>query len=72
MPIQLKLSLPNPQDDLRAALEANTNVGGDNCGRGAVLGALIVGAFGRGTLPMDLYQKLFLKTQIREAFDRLT
>jgi ADP-ribosylglycohydrolase len=34
-------------DDLEAALVANTNLGGDNCHRGIVVGAL-VGAGGTG------------------------
>ena len=33
-------------DDFEAALVANTNVGGDNCHRGAVLGAMLGAALG--------------------------
>lgn len=35
-------------DDFEAALIANTNVGGDNCHRGAILGAILGAALGSG------------------------
>jgi ADP-ribosylglycohydrolase len=38
-------------DDFEAALIANTNVGGDNCHRGAVLGAILGAALGYGAIP---------------------
>jgi ADP-ribosylglycohydrolase len=38
-------------DDPEAALIANTNLGGDNCGRGAVLGALLGAAHGKDAFP---------------------
>jgi len=38
-------------DDPEAALIANTNLGGDNAGRGAVLGALMGAARGLAGLP---------------------
>ena len=38
-------------DDFEAALVANTNVGGDNCHRGAVLGALLGAALGYQAIP---------------------
>jgi ADP-ribosylglycohydrolase len=38
-------------DDAARALIANTNVGGDNAGRGAVLGALLGAANGFQTFP---------------------
>lgn len=38
-------------DDPEAALIANTNLGGDNCGRGAVLGALLGAAHGIEAFP---------------------
>ena len=38
-------------DDVARGLVANTNLGGDNAGRGAVLGALLGAANGRGAFP---------------------
>ena len=38
-------------DDLGAALIANANVGGDNCHRGAILGALLGAALGFQAIP---------------------
>ncbi len=38
-------------DDFEAALIANTNVGGDNCHRGAVLGAILGAALGFPAIP---------------------
>ena len=38
-------------DDFEAALIANTNVGGDNCHRGAVLGAILGAALGYAAIP---------------------
>ncbi len=38
-------------DDFEAALIANTNVGGDNCHRGAILGALLGAAVGYQAIP---------------------
>jgi ADP-ribosylglycohydrolase len=38
-------------DDFAGALVANTNVGGDNCHRGAVLGALLGAALGYRAIP---------------------
>ncbi|MCX6856435.1 MAG: ADP-ribosylglycohydrolase family protein [Verrucomicrobia bacterium] len=38
-------------DDFESAVISNTNVGGDNCHRGAVLGALIGGAVGLSNIP---------------------
>ncbi|MDP3088506.1 MAG: ADP-ribosylglycohydrolase family protein [Methylotenera sp.] len=38
-------------DDFESALIANTNVGGDNCHRGAVLGAILGAALGEGAIP---------------------
>ena len=38
-------------DDLEAALVANTNVGGDNCHRGAILGAMLGAAQGYQAIP---------------------
>jgi ADP-ribosyl-[dinitrogen reductase] hydrolase len=38
-------------DDFEAGLVANTNLGGDNCHRGAVVGALLGAAAGTGRIP---------------------
>jgi ADP-ribosylglycohydrolase len=38
-------------NDFESALIANTNVGGDNCHRGAVLGAILGAALGVGSIP---------------------
>jgi ADP-ribosylglycohydrolase len=38
-------------DDFEAALIANANVGGDNCHRGAVLGAILGAALGFPAIP---------------------
>ena len=38
-------------DDFEAGLVANTNLGGDNCHRGAVVGALLGAAAGMGRIP---------------------
>jgi ADP-ribosylglycohydrolase len=37
--------------DFEAGIIANTNVGGENCHRGAVIGAMLGGATGRDRLP---------------------
>jgi ADP-ribosylglycohydrolase len=38
-------------NDFEAALIANTNVGGDNCHRGAVLGAILGAGLGFEAIP---------------------
>jgi ADP-ribosylglycohydrolase len=38
-------------EDFEGGITANANVGGDNCHRGAVLGALIGGALGVSKIP---------------------
>ncbi|WP_397383903.1 ADP-ribosylglycohydrolase family protein, partial [Prosthecobacter sp.] len=38
-------------DDFESGVTANANVGGDNCHRGAVIGALIGGAVGVSKMP---------------------
>jgi ADP-ribosylglycohydrolase len=45
-------------DDPEAALIANTNLGGDNAGRGAVLGALIGAAHGFEGFPLRWVENL--------------
>lgn len=50
-------------DDPREALIRNAMAGGDNCGRGAVLGALFGIAFGPGAFPLEWREGLRLKDQ---------
>jgi len=45
-------------DDLRGALLANTNAGGENCHRGSALGAIVGAAVGMQGLPSDLLSGL--------------
>jgi ADP-ribosylglycohydrolase len=47
-------------DDFEAALVANTMVGGDNCHRGAVVGALVGAACGFERLPQGLREGLLM------------
>jgi ADP-ribosylglycohydrolase len=49
-------------DDFEAAVVANTMVGGDNCHRGAVVGALVGAARGFERLPQALREGLNPKT----------
>ncbi len=49
-------------DDFQAAVVANTMVGGDNCHRGAVVGALVGAACGFERLPQALREGLNPKT----------
>ena len=50
LPAVLYLAARYP-DDFEAALIANTNAGGDNCHRGAVLGAIMGAALGVAAIP---------------------
>jgi len=55
-------------DDFEGGLVANTNLGGDNCHRGAVAGSLLGAAAGRSRIPAgfidDLDQSALLQTQL--------
>ncbi len=55
-------------NDFEAGVIANTNVGGDNCHRGAVVGALLGGAKGLSRIDLkfqtDIYDTARLHTQI--------
>ncbi|NCN05410.1 MAG: ADP-ribosylglycohydrolase family protein [Spirochaetales bacterium] len=57
------LALRYPQDP-RTGLVANTMAGGDNCGRGAVLGALYGLAYGIETFPQDWVDGLDPKNHV--------
>jgi ADP-ribosylglycohydrolase len=49
-------------DDFESAVVANTMVGGDNCHRGAVIGALVGAACGYERLPKSLRDGLLMDT----------
>ena len=56
-------------DDFEAALVANTNVGGDNCHRGAVLGAIIGASLGYGAIPERWIQGLRSRAELHEEIE---
>jgi len=56
-------------DDLEAALIANTNAGGDNCHRGAVLGAILGAALGLQAIPERWIRGLRARTELAEEID---
>ena len=57
--------------DFDAGVIANTNVGGDNCHRGAVVGALLGAASGMARMPSRFVTQLHDATHIGEQIDRL-
>jgi ADP-ribosylglycohydrolase len=63
-------------NDFEAGLIANTNVGGDNCHRGTVVGALLGVATGASQIPPrfidNLDQSPQLNTQINTLLDQLS
>ena len=56
-------------DDFAAALVANTNVGGDNCHRGAVLGALLGAALGLSAIPQRWIAGLTRQRELDEEIE---
>jgi ADP-ribosylglycohydrolase len=56
-------------DDFEAALVANTNVGGDNCHRGAVLGALLGAALGYQAIPERWLRGLRSRVELDEEIE---
>jgi ADP-ribosylglycohydrolase len=56
-------------DNLEEALVANTNVGGDNCHRGAVLGAILGGAQGFGAIPDRWIAGLTSRAELEQEID---
>jgi ADP-ribosylglycohydrolase len=56
-------------DDFEAALVANTNVGGDNCHRGAVLGALLGAALGYQAIPERWIQGLRSRVELEQEIE---
>lgn len=73
LPAALYLAARYP-DDFESALIANTNVGGDNCHRGAVLGAILGAALGVAAIPERWRQGLTahaeLETEIEGFIER--
>ena len=57
------------EDDFEAAMVANTNVGGDNCHRGAVLGALMGAAYGLRAIPERWIRGLRCHDEIEREID---
>lgn len=56
-------------NNFEAALVANTNVGGDNCHRGAVLGALLGAALGYQTIPERWIRGLRSRVELEEEIE---
>lgn len=57
------------EDDFEAAVVANTNVGGDNCHRGAILGALMGAAYGLRAIPERWIRGLTCHDEIEREID---
>ena len=62
-------------DDFESGLIANTNVGGDNCHRGAVVGALLGAAVGKRGIPPrflnQLYDSETLSVRVAKVVERI-
>ncbi len=56
-------------DDFEAALIANTNVGGDNCHRGAILGTLLGAALGCQAIPDRWLQGLRSRVELEDEIE---
>ena len=56
-------------DDFEAALIANTHVGGDNCHRGAVLGAILGAALGFRAIPERWIRGLQARAELEAEID---
>jgi ADP-ribosylglycohydrolase len=56
-------------DDFEAALIANTNAGGDNCHRGAVLGAILGAALGHGAIPERWIHGLWARAELEQEIE---
>jgi len=56
-------------DNFEAALIANTNVGGDNCHRGAVLGAILGAALGFAAIPGRWIEGLTARAELEEEIE---
>eukprot|EP00200_Dunaliella_tertiolecta_P005344 CAMPEP_0202358460 /NCGR_PEP_ID=MMETSP1126-20121109/12118_1 /ASSEMBLY_ACC=CAM_ASM_000457 /TAXON_ID=3047 /ORGANISM="Dunaliella tertiolecta, Strain CCMP1320" /LENGTH=338 /DNA_ID=CAMNT_0048951625 /DNA_START=249 /DNA_END=1265 /DNA_ORIENTATION=- len=67
-PVVLYLAAKYP-DSFEKAVLANTNAGGENCHRGAALGALMGAALGESKIPPNLIQGLHDSSAIRQEMD---
>jgi hypothetical protein len=56
--------------DFEAALIANANAGGDNCHRGAVLGALLGAWLGYDAIPLRWRQGLVAGPAVEQEIDQ--
>lgn len=56
-------------DDIESALIANTNVGGDNCHRGAVLGAILGASLGVVDIPVRWINGLTAQVQLNDEIE---
>jgi ADP-ribosylglycohydrolase len=56
-------------DDFEAALIANANAGGDNCHRGAVLGAILGAALGDGAIPERWIDGLGARAELEQEIE---
>lgn len=56
-------------DDIESALIANTNVGGDNCHRGAVLGAILGATLGKDAIPKRWIDRLTAHSELHEEIE---
>lgn len=61
--------LPILTDSFEAAVLSNTNVGGENCHRGAALGALMGAALGEAAIPPRLITGLSQHEALRQEID---
>ena len=57
-------------NDFESALIANTNVGGDNCHRGAVLGAILGAALGLGAIPKRWVNGLTAHSELNDEIEQ--
>ena len=58
-------------DDFENAAISNTNVGGDNCHRGAVIGALVGGAVGLSAIPIRYIDQIDDAARLRSQIDSI-
>ena len=58
-------------DDFENAAISNTNVGGDNCHRGAVIGALVGGAVGLSAIPIRYVDQIDDAARLRSQIDSI-
>ncbi len=58
-------------DDFEAGVVANTNLGGDNCHRGAVVGALLGAACGRHRIPLRFVNNIANSAHFGTQIDQL-